>query len=180
VPPLAVVSGNPAVITGYVETWSGQTAAAFRPEDLKTGVQASRVRDVTVHTLRFVPDLRGSLSVGEFEQEIPFNPRRFFLVFDVPSAETRGEHAHLRCKQFLVAVKGSVNTIVDDGRTREEFVLNRRDIGLYIPPMIWGIQYRYSTDAILMVFASEHYDPDDYIRDYSVFLKMAEQRQDES
>jgi len=178
VPPLAIVEGNPAIITGYVESWSGRPAAAFRPEQLGPGVQASRVRGVAVHTLRAVPDLRGSLSVGEFEQEIPFKPSRFFLVFDVPTAETRGEHAHRRCKLFLVAVKGSVNVVADDGRTREEFVLNRPDIGLYLPSMIWGIQYRYSTDAMLLVFASEHYDPEDYIRDYSDFLLLSGQRQD--
>jgi carbonic anhydrase/acetyltransferase-like protein (isoleucine patch superfamily) len=174
VPPLAIVEGNPAIITGYVESWSGRPAATFRPEHVKMGVQASHVRGVTVHTLRFVPDLRGSLSVGEFEHEIPFRPSRFFLVFDVPTAETRGEHAHLRCKQFLVAVKGSVNIVADDGRTREEFVLNRPNMGVYLPSMIWGIQYRYSTDAMLLVFASEHYDPDDYIRDYSDFLRLVD------
>jgi carbonic anhydrase/acetyltransferase-like protein (isoleucine patch superfamily) len=180
VPPLAIVEGNPASITGYVETWTGPPAAAFRPEQSRIGVQASRVRGVAVHTLRAVPDLRGSLSVGEFEQEIPFKPSRFFLVFDVPTAETRGEHAHRRCKIFLLAVKGSVNVVADDGRTREEFVLNRPDIGLYLPSMIWGIQYCYSKDAILLVFASEHYDPEDYIRDYTDFLRLAEQGQNGS
>ena len=180
VPPLAIVQGNPAIITGYVESWSGQPATAFRPEPMQTGVQASRVRGVMLHTLRFVPDLRGSLSAGEFEQEIPFKPSRFFLVFDVPTVETRGEHAHLSCKQFFVAVNGSVNVVVDDGRTREEFVLDRPNIGLYLPCMIWGIQYRYSKDAMLLVFASEHYDAEDYIRDYTDFLRLVEQRQDGS
>ena len=180
VPPLAIVEGNPAIITGYVEACSGRPATTFRPKHLKSGVQASRVKGVAVHMLRVVPDLRGTLSVGEFEHEIPFKPNRFFLVFDVPTAETRGEHAHLRCKLFLVAVKGSVNVVADDGRTREEFVLNSPNIGLYLPFMIWGIQYSYSTDAMLLVFASEHYDPEDYIRDYSDFLRLAEQRQDGS
>ena len=174
VPPLAIVEGNPATITGYVESWSGRPAATFRPEQVKTGVQASHVRGVAVHTLRFVPDLRGSLSAGEFEPEIPFRPSRFFLVFDVPTAETRGEHAHLSCQQFLVAAKGSVNVVADDGRTREEFVLNRPNIGLYLPAMIWGIQYRYSPDAMLLVFASDHYNPEDYIRDYSEFLRLVD------
>lgn len=73
----------------------------------------------------------------------------------------------------MIAVHGSVNVIADDGTTREEFVLDRNSIGLYLPPMTWGIQYRYSADAVLLVFASDFYDPADYIRDYSDFLRTA-------
>ena len=173
VPPLAIVEGNPARITGYIESWVGKTAAVAA-EPARTGIQSSRVRGVALHTLRVVPDLRGSLSAGEFEKEIPFRPSRYFLVFDVPTAETRGAHAHLRCQQFLLAVRGSVSVVADDGKTREEFVLNHPHLGLYLPPMVWGIQYRYSPDAMLLVFASDYYDPGDYIRDYSEFLRLVE------
>lgn len=124
-----------------------------------------------------VPDLRGSLTVGEFAREIPFVPKRYFLVFDVPTAETRGEHAHHRCEQFLVAVRGSVSIVADDGDMREEFILDRPQLGLYLPPMTWAIQYRYTADAILLVFASEYYDPADYVRDYGEFLALAKRRQ---
>lgn len=140
----------------------------------KHNILLCRVNGVELHTLRFVIDPRGNLSIGEFEKEIPFKPNRFFLIFDVPSAEIRGEHAHLQCKQFLIAVKGTVNVIADDGYIREEFILNRPNIGLYLPEMVWGIQYRYSSDAMLLVFASEHYDPEDYIRDYEQFLRLKE------
>jgi dTDP-4-dehydrorhamnose 3,5-epimerase-like enzyme len=116
--------------------------------------------------------MRGCLSVGEFEREIPFIPQRYFLVYDVPTAETRGEHAHLKCHQFLIAVKGSVHVVADDGNVREEFVLDRNNLGLHLPPMTWGIQYRYSHDAVLLVFASDYYDPDDYIRDYDKFMEV--------
>ncbi len=119
--------------------------------------------------------MRGNLAIGEFEKDIPFIPRRFFLVYDVPASnvDTRGEHAHKCCKQFLIAVKGSLNIITDDGQHREEFTLNSPHVGLYIPPMIWAVQYRHSDDAVLLVFSSQYYDPDDYIRNYAEFLKLS-------
>ena len=171
VPPNAIVVGNPARIVGYVgavQTTPGAVAAV--PGQL--GVQDSRVKGVQLRRFPLVTDLRGSLSVGEFDKEVPFAPKRYFLVFDVPTAETRGEHAHLACQQFLVAVKGSVSVVADDGEHREEFLLDRPDLGLHLPAMTWATQYRYSRDAVLLVFASEHYDPADYIRDYASFLRQ--------
>ena len=94
-------------------------------------------------------------------------------MFDVPSVETRGEHAHKACHQFLVCVRGSVNVVADDGRDRQEYVLDRPEKGLHLPPMVWGIQYKYSPDAVLLVFASHYYDADDYIRDYEEFRRLA-------
>lgn len=171
VPPNAIVVGNPAKIVGYVNP-AGSEASALRPEAIKPGVQPTTVAGVTLHTMAMVPDMRGSLSVGEFERDIPFKPARYFLVYDVPTAETRGEHAHRQCHQFLIAVKGSVRVVADDGSSRREFLLDRRNVGLYLPPMVWGIQYHYSPDAVLLVFASHYYDPDDYIRDYGEFRSM--------
>ena len=89
----------------------------------------------------------------------------------MPSKEVRGEHAHRRLHQFLVCVKGSCSVVVDDGKAREELFLDRADVGLYVPPMIWTTQYKYSQDAVLLVLASAAYDPDDYIRDYDEFLQ---------
>ncbi len=170
VPPHAIVAGNPAKIVGYAGT-SPDKAPASIPAFETAAARASRVKGVELRRLRLVPDLRGSLSAGEFGREIPFLPKRYFLVFDVPTAETRGEHAHVECHQFLVGVRGSVNVVADDGTNREEFLLDRPDIGVYLPPMTWGIQYRYSSDAALLVFASHYYDAADYIRDYAVFLE---------
>ncbi|QDT43056.1 TDP-4-oxo-6-deoxy-alpha-D-glucose-3,4-oxoisomerase [Gimesia alba] len=174
VPPLAIVEGNPAKIIGYVETYSSEdpTININQVDSIPLGFRQTRVRDVTVHHFNKVPDLRGSLSVGEFEREIPFVPKRYFLVYDVPTAEVRGEHAHFQCGQFLIAVKGSVSVVVDDGDLRDEILLDRPQMGVYLPPMTWGVQYNYSTDAVLLVFASEFYDSDDYIRDYSKFLEL--------
>ena len=129
------------------------------------------VVDVTLHRFKLIRDPRGDLSVGEFVNEIPFEPKRFFLVFNVPSEHTRGEHAHRECHQFLICVNGTCAVIVDDGQSRCEVKLCSPDLGIYIPPLTWGIQYEFSSDAILLVFASDTYDASDYIRDYSEYRK---------
>ena len=169
VPPNAIVVGNPARIVGYVDT-TGHAAEVTESKGEATPSQTTHAR---LHALPRIADMRGSLSVGEFERSIPFAVKRYFLVFDVPSEETRGEHAHHRCHQFLVCVRGNVSVVADDGRRRDEYVLDRPDHGLHLPPMTWGIQYKYSADAVLLVFASDYYDPDDYIRDYDEFLTAA-------
>ncbi|MCB1982391.1 MAG: WxcM-like domain-containing protein [Rhodoferax sp.] len=175
VPHHAVVDGNPATIVGYVDTPHSHEAPAPRIAAAFDGpVQSTPVDGVTLHRMKVVPDLRGSLSVGEFERDIPFRPLRYFLVFGVPSRETRGEHAHRCCHQFLVCVRGSCAVVADDGQRRVEVVLDSLDTGLYLPPMVWGIQYKYSPDSVLLVFASHHYDPADYIRDYDEFLHAKE------
>ena len=172
VPPNAVVVGNPAKIIGYVDTADHQGHDAATPVQVTEPVRETSVCGVTLHRLKNVVDMRGSLSVGEFGRDIPFEVKRYFLVYDVPSVEIRGEHAHLRCEQFLIAVKGSVHVVADDGRNRQQFVLDSPAIGVYLPPMTWGIQYRYSPDAVLLVLASQHYDGADYVRDYDDFLAM--------
>ena len=171
VPPNAVVVGNPAKIVGYVDT-ADHEAETVTPAPVTEPVLQTSVRGVTLHRLKNVADMRGSLSVGEFGKDIPFEVKRYFLVYDVPSVEIRGEHAHRSCKQFLIAVKGSVHVVADDGTNREQFLLDKPGVGLYLPPMVWGIQYRYSPDAVLLVLASQHYDSADYVRDYDEFLGM--------
>ncbi len=138
-------------------------------------VEATGVPGVNLHHQLSVLDPRGNLTVGEFGRDIPFEVRRYFLVHGVPSRETRGEHAHRRCHQFLVAVHGSVCVIADDGRSSHEVLLDRPSLGLHLPPMVWGVQHRYSPDGVLLVFASDHYDPADYIRSRSEFLVLAAQ-----
>jgi acetyltransferase-like isoleucine patch superfamily enzyme/dTDP-4-dehydrorhamnose 3,5-epimerase-like enzyme len=173
VPPLAIVVGNPARIVGYVG--SGTQHVERAPSAAAEG-GATPVRGVTLHAVTVARDMRGSLAAAEFERDVPFPVRRSFFVFDVPSRETRGEHAHRRCHQFLVCLRGSVAVVADDGRTRAEFVLDSPAVGLHLPPLVWGIQYKYSPDAMLAVFASEHYDPADYIRDYDEFRRLASAR----
>ena len=165
VPPNAVVVGNPAHITGYVDAGSLE----FGHHEHDPALPAVDVNGVVLQRLVLATDLRGSLVASDFAQ-LPFVPKRVFTVFDVPSRDVRGEHAHRICSQLLVCLKGSVSCIVDDGTNRSQIKLDRPDVGLYIPPLVWGTQYNYSSDAILLVLASEEYDADDYIRDYQEFL----------
>ena len=160
VPQNAIVAGNPAKIIGY-------TNAVLNKE-----LKSSQVEGVSLKELPIVSDLRGSLSAGEFEKQLPFAQKRYFLVFGVESSQIRGEHAHKKCHQFLICIKGSCSILADDGTHREEFHLSSNNMGLYLPPMTWGVQYRYSSDAVLLVFASEFYDTEDYIRDYQQFKRL--------
>ncbi len=172
VPPFAIVVGNPARIVGYVDEKTGDRSPSPSPFSATPGVTDTDVKGVTLHRLKAVEDLRGSLSVGEFARDIPFAVKRYFLVYDVPSAETRGEHAHRACHQFLLCVHGSCAVVADDGTRRQEFLLDQPDLGIHLPPLTWGTQYKYSADAVLLVFASEHYDAADYIRDYDQFVQL--------
>ena len=169
VPPNAIVVGNPARISGYVETDVPPQSAG----GVASSVIESRIPGVKFLNLPIVPDMRGTLSFAQIGQYLPFQPKRYFLVFDVPSREIRGEHAHKTLHQFLVCVTGSCSAMVDDGVHREEFLLDSPGKGLYMPPMIWGVQYKYSPDAVLLVLASDVYNSDDYIRDYDEFLRLA-------
>lgn len=174
VPANAIVNGSPAKITGYVNTLVSEISS-FTPLNVNTSSLSNEsvtkigVNGVTLHHLKEVKDMRGDLSVAEFPTEIPFEPKRYFLVYNVPSEKTRGEHAHYQCKQFLICVKGSCSVVADDGKNRAEVVLDAPNKGLYLPPLTSGIQYKYSNDAVLLVFASHLYSADDYIRDYNKF-----------
>lgn len=170
VPPHAIVVGNPARITGYTEAARSDASAVAAPTAAATRTETG-VGGVFVQRTTTVADLRGSLTAGEVSPEgLPFAPKRWFMVYDVPTREVRGEHAHRECHQYLVCVSGSVNVAFDDGRSRGEVVLDHPSVGVYLPPMTWGTQYRYDSDAVLLVLASHRYDPDDYIREYDEFL----------
>lgn len=174
VPAHAIVVGNPARIKGYVQTPSAGTQAP--PPDLsEPGRTMLTVRGAHIQRLPAFSDLRGRLTAGELPGEgVPFVPRRWFLVYDVPSREVRGEHAHRVCHQFLLCVSGRVTVAVDDGENRAEVLLDNPTVGIYVPPLVWASQFRYDSDAVLLVLASHPYDPDDYIREYDSFLAEAE------
>ena len=180
VPPYAIVIGSPARITGYVENAASSNLIQNEVQPMILASEAPSVRlgvgDVTLHRLKLVRDMRGDLAAGEFPKDIPFEPKRYFLVFNVPSEKTRGEHAHRKCHQFLVCVKGSCAVVVDDGQSRCEVLLESPDMGIHLPPLIWGIQYKYSSDAVLLVFTSDYYEASDYIRDYAEFIDIASKK----
>ena len=168
VPANAIVAGNPARIIGYVDSTEEPApshSAALSPiRDLKVG-------GARMHPMPLIEDLRGALTFGEIDKHLPFTPKRFFVIYDVPSTRVRGEHAHRQLHQFLVCVRGSCSVVLDDGRRREEVALNRATVGLHIPPMVWAVQYKYSPDSLLLVLASDVYDETDYIRDYDDFVR---------
>ncbi len=174
VPPYAVVMGNPARIVRYTEEGASNAGrSAVRSSKVPHLVEAKpvSVQRVKLISAPLIRDLRGSLLAREVGKNLPFVPQRCFMVFDVPSKEVRGAHAHRVCEQFLVCLRGMVSVVCDDGQKRQEFELSTPEQGLYLPPMVWGIQYKYSADALLAVFASHPYDPDDYIRDYDQFIQ---------
>jgi UDP-2-acetamido-3-amino-2,3-dideoxy-glucuronate N-acetyltransferase len=174
VPANAIVTGNPATIVSYVDAGHEEPAReAIAASSIESATTATRVRGVTLHRLASGQDLRGSLTAAEFAG-LPFAPRRLFAVYDVPSESVRGAHAHRACSQLLVCAAGAVSCLVDDGSARDEIRLASPDVGLHIPPMVWGTQWRYSRDAVLLVLASHPYDPADYIRDYEEFLDELE------
>jgi UDP-2-acetamido-3-amino-2,3-dideoxy-glucuronate N-acetyltransferase len=170
VPRHAVVAGNPGRIVSYAGTERPQPAfpAGVEPG----GFENTRVAGVVLHHLPLVEDLRGMLSFGEVARHVPFEVKRYFLSFQVPGEQVRGEHAHRAQHQFLVCVHGRCAVVADDGACRQEFLLDAPNIGLHVPPMTWAVQYKYSPDAVLLVLASGLYDPADYIRDYQEFLAL--------
>ena len=172
VPPNAIVVGNPARIVGYVDTAPQPPAILGITGGPAGQLPRVRVPGVELRRIRHAVDLRGSLVAADFSSDLPFVPRRAFAVFGVPTKDVRGEHAHHECKQFLLCLAGNMSCVVDNGETRQEFRLDRPDVGLYMPPMTWGTQYNYSPDAIVLVFASHEYDANDYIRDYDEFLSL--------
>jgi UDP-2-acetamido-3-amino-2,3-dideoxy-glucuronate N-acetyltransferase len=171
VPPGAVVTGNPARIVGY-DGAAPAAAGEGHPLPAEPGAIATRVSGVTLHRLPNVDDLRGSLSFGEIESQVPFAIERYFIVYRVAGKEVRGEHAHRTLHQFLICVHGRCHVVADDGESREEFVLDSPTIGLHLSPMVWATQYKYTEDAVLLVLASDRYNPASYIRDYNEFLRL--------
>ena len=169
VPPNAIVVGNPARIRGYVDSKQKKTTPS---QDHVSSDTPFKVKGVSLIELPLIIDLRGGLSFGEYNAHLPFDPKRYFVIFDVSTEEVRGEHAHKKLHQFLVCLKGSCAVVVDDGSNREEIILNKPNLGLHIPPMVWGIQYKYSADAVLLVLASDVYQAEDYVRDYDEYLNL--------
>lgn len=171
VPQNATVVGNPARITGYGPT--GQRPSAVAPSRLANGeLRPLIVSGAKLYSLPLIEDLRGALMFGEFEKNLPFQPKRFFTVFDVPSREVRGEHAHRELHEFLVCLRGNCSVALDDGHNRDEVVLDTPTVGIHVPPGLWRVHYKYSPDAILLALCSDVYKADDYIRDYDEFITL--------
>lgn len=123
-----------------------------------------------------VHDRRGNLTFVESGEHVPFELRRAFWLYDVPGGESRAGHAHANLEQVIVAVSGSFDVLVDDGRHNERVTLNRSYYGLYVPPLVWREIDNFSSGAVCLVLASLHYDEADYFRDYDAFREAAAAR----
>ena len=127
-------------------------------------------------TLDVRGDERGLLIPVEVGRAIPFDIKRVYTVFDTKPGVRRGFHAHHQLQQVAIAVKGSCNMVLDDGRTRTTVALDRPDVALTLPPMVWHEMEDFSDDCVLLVLADEVYDEKDYIRDYDAFLELSRAR----
>lgn len=117
-------------------------------------------------------DKRGNLSFIEEEKHIPFKIQRTYWIYDVPGGEARGGHAYKTNEEFIVALSGSFDVILDDGEKKKIFSLNRSYYGLYVPQGLWRQMENFSTNSLALILASTPYIPDDYIYDYNIFKNM--------
>jgi len=121
---------------------------------------------------KILGDHRGQLVALEANKQIPFDIKRVFYIYGTLEGVYRGNHAHYKTKQFLVAVNGSCKVTLDNGKIKETFNLNQPNLGLFQDALIWGSMHDFSSDCVLLVMADEYYDESDYIRDYDRFLKV--------
>ena len=117
-------------------------------------------------------DARGNLSFAENYKQIPFEIKRTYWIYDVPGRESRGGHAYRENKEFIIALSGSFDVVVDDGERMKTFTLNRSYYSLYVPAGLWRTMNNFSTNSLALEFGSHHYDENDYIREYDAFFKL--------
>lgn len=132
----------------------------------------STLNDCKVIVLPKINDPRGNLTFVEGNQHVPFEIKRVFYLYDVPTEESRGAHAHHNLHQFLICLAGSFDVALDDGEFQSKIHLNRPWKGLHIPPMIWAAEVNFDPGSVCLVLASDCYKEDDYIRDYAEYLSL--------
>lgn len=130
------------------------------------------IDDVKIIELPKFTDPRGNLSFVEQFKHIPFEIKRTYWIYDVPGGESRGGHAFRQNHEFIVSLSGAFDVIVDDGKEKKVFTLNRSHYGLYIPAGLWREMDNFSTNSLALEFGSIHYDRSDYIVDYDQYLKL--------
>lgn len=126
--------------------------------------------DVQIIKLPKIPDNRGNLSFIESQTHIPLVMKRIYWIYDVPGGEIRGSHAFRKQSEFIVALSGSFDVVLNDGKNENKYSLNRSYSGLFVPPMIWRNIENFSTNSLCMILSSEYFDENDYIRDYELFI----------
>ena len=130
------------------------------------------VEDARIIGLPKFLDTRGNLSFAENFKQIPFEIKRTYWIYDVPGGECRGGHAYRDNEEFIIALSGAFDVVVDDGKHKKIFTLNRSYYGLYVPKGLWREMVNFSTNAFALEFGSSPYDETDYMRDYQQFLKL--------
>jgi hypothetical protein len=130
----------------------------------------SAINSVKLINLPKIEDPRGNLSIIEEERHFPFKIARSYWIYDVPGGEIRDGHAYKTLSEFIVALSGSFDVILDNGKEKHTYSLNRSYYGLFVPKMIWRSIENFSTNSLCLVLASGTYDPGDYIRDYEEFI----------
>ncbi|HEY1023890.1 MAG TPA: FdtA/QdtA family cupin domain-containing protein [Sphingobacteriaceae bacterium] len=138
----------------------------------------STLRDVRVIDLPKIHDPRGNLSFIEENNQIPFTIKRTYWTYDVPGGENRGCHAYIKSCEFIVALSGSFDICIHDGKQEQRFSLNRSYYGIYVPQMLWRRIENFSTNSLALVLASTPYKESDYIRDFQTFLISKERWKD--
>jgi serine acetyltransferase len=157
VPAFAVVHGNPARLSRML--------ADEKPSGHDSDALINGCRRVPMHVRR---DSRGSLAVIEYGQ-LPFDPKRSFMIYGVQPEVYRGDHAHITCEQLLFAIGGAAKVFLNDGRRRQVLEINEKSGGLYIPPLTWALLYGFAATTVIHAFASHPYEEADYIRSYADF-----------
>ena len=128
------------------------------------GIEAARIME-----FRRIANPRGNLTPIEASQDVPFEIKRVYYLYDVPGGEVRGGHAHRHIEQVIIAASGSFDVVLDDGVKRAKFMLNRSYYGLFVPTMVWRELENFSSGSVCLVLASDHFQEDDYIRDIHDF-----------
>jgi hypothetical protein len=136
-----------------------------------TEIQPPRISDCRVIDLPKISDPRGNLTFIEGDRHIPFPVKRVFYLYDVPGGAERAGHALITCQQFLIAMSGSFDVIIYDGKDKQRIHLNRSYCGLYLPPMVWREMDNFSSGSVCLALASEQYNENDYYRDYRKYLQ---------
>lgn len=129
-------------------------------------------KELNIIELPKFTDPRGNLSFAEQNNQIPFEIKRTYWIYDVPGGEARGGHAFRKNEEFIIALSGAFDVIVDDGIQKTKYTLNRSYYGLYVPAGLWREIENFSTNSLALEFGSTNFDVNDYIRDYDEFLKM--------
>ena len=133
-------------------------------------MKKTTIYDCAIIKVPKVSNPAGNISIVEGLKNLPFEPKRIFYIYDIPAGEVRGAHSHKECHQFIIAASGSFEISLDDGVNKKTVALNRPFYGLHIPPGIWAHELNFSSGSICLVLASEKYNANEYIRNYTEFL----------